>query len=371
MKLTCTQENLSNGLSIVGKSIGKDSALPILANVLLTTDNKRLKLTTTNLEIGTSCLIGAKIEEEGKITVPAQLLTNYINNLPADKIEIEVKGTDMKVSAGSYKANIKGIDHQEFPLIPKIDSKPFAKVSGRELKTALTQIIYAAAHDESRPEIAGVYLRSQKEKMKLAATDSYRLAEKELGLLEGTGGDEEMIVPISAMLELNRILSEQTEIVEISTSDNQVRFAFGDIELVSRLVEGQYPEYQRIIPKEFETKAQLSNKELTTALRTSSFFSKKDIAEVLVKTDLKKGALEIIAESGEVGKNVTLVKAEHLEGSNKEISFNPQYLLDCLLNIGTNSVNLMITADEKVGALQPVGEVEKDYIYIVMPIVKK
>lgn len=371
MKLTCTQENLSNGLSIVGKSIGKDSTLPILSNVLLTTDNKRLKLTTTNLEIGTSCTIGAKIEAEGKITVPAQLLTNYVNNLPVDKINIEVKDTDMKVSAGSYQANIKGIDHQEFPLIPKIDDKPFAKLSGRELKTALTQIIFAAAGDESRPEIAGVYLKSEKEKMKLAATDSYRLAEKEIGLLEGTGGDQEMIIPISAMLELNRILSDQTEIVEVSTSDNQVRFSFGDIELVSRLVEGQYPEYQRIIPKEFETTAQLSNKELSTALRTSSFFSKKDVAEVIVKTNAKKGVVEIVAESGEVGKNVTTVKAEELSGGDKEISFNPQYLLDCLLNIGTNSVNLMITADEKVGGLQPVGEGEQEYIYIVMPIVKK
>jgi len=371
MKLTCTQENLSKGLTVVGKSIGKDSTLPVLSNVLLTTDNKRLKLSTTNLEIGTSCLIGAKVEKEGKITVPAQLLSNYINNLPAEQINIEAKGTDLKISSGSYNANIKGIDSQEFPLIPKIEEKPFAKVSGKDLKTALSQIIFASANDESRPEIAGVYLKTDKSKIRLAATDSYRLAEKVVEVTAGAEEEVEMIVPISAMLELNRILSEQDEAVEIASSDNQVRFSFGDVELVSRLVEGQYPEYQRIIPKELETKAQVSNKELSTALRTSSFFSQKDVAEVVVKTKASQGVVEIIAESGEVGKNVTKVKAEKIEGGDREISFNPQYLLDCLLNIGTDKVSLMITADEKVGALKPIGAGEQDYVYIIMPIVKK
>ncbi|MBU1177959.1 DNA polymerase III subunit beta [Patescibacteria group bacterium] len=370
MKLTCTQENLARGLSIVSRSVGKNSTLPILANILLTTENKRLKLSATNLEIGSNCLVGAKIEKEGKITIPAQLISNYINNLPSGNINLEVANSTLKISAVNSKAEIKGIDPSEFPLIPKINSQPFCQVKGKDLKQALNQIIFATASEESRPEISGVYLKSSGSELILAATDSYRLAEKSIQSQIKNKGEIELIVPASAMQELNRIVGEEVDKITFSSSDNQIRFAFDDVELISRLVEGQYPDYKSIIPNKFTTTAVIDTSELISALRTASFFSKKDSAEVIINTRNKNNEIEIVAEAGEVGKNVSQVASE-VKGDDREISFNPQYLLDSLLNIEANQVNLMITADERVGALQSVGADKQDYIYIVMPIVKK
>lgn len=370
MKLICTQENLARGLSIVSRSVGKDSTLPVLANILLATENKRLKLSATNLEIGSSCLVGAKIEKEGKLTVPAQLISNYINNQPSGNIELDVVDDTLKISTSSSKAEIKGINSSEFPLIPKIDSTPFCQINGQELKKALNQIIFATASEESRPEISGFYIKSAGEQLTIAATDSYRLAEKTIKSEVKSKKEVELIVPSGAAQELNRIVGEDVETVSFSTSDNQIKFSFDDVELVSRLVEGQYPDYKSIIPKEFATKSLVDASELISILRTSSFFSKKDSAEVVVKTDSKKNEIEIIAETGGVGKSVSKIAGE-IKGDDREISFNPQYLLDSLLNIEANQVSFMITADERVGALRPIGEDEKNYIYIVMPIVKR
>ena len=369
MKLTCTQENLTKSLSIIGRSIGKDSTLPILANVLLETENKRLKLSTTNLELSSSSLIGAKIEKEGKTTVPAQLLFNYINNLPTGNIELEVKNNILSISTSDAQTEMKIINPDDFPLIPKTEAKPFCGVAGSELKQALDQVVFAAAPDESRPEITGVYLKLEKSQIKIAATDSYRLAEKIIKPVETTKGKLAMIIPVSAMQEINRVISEDVEYIEFTSSDNQIKFSFNDTEITSRLIEGQYPDYTRIIPKKFETKVVLETPEFISALRAASFFSKRDAAEVIIKTDNKRRRIEVVAESGDLGKNVSHVGGD-VQGDDREISFNPQYLLDSLTNIDTSQVSLMITADERVGALQPVNG-EEDYIYIAMPIVKK
>ncbi|NQV13553.1 MAG: DNA polymerase III subunit beta [Parcubacteria group bacterium] len=370
MKISCTQENLIRGLSVVSRSVGKDSTLPVLANILLSTENKRLKLSATNLEIGSTCLVGAKIEKEGEITIPAQLISNYVNNLPSGNINIEVIDNTLNISSTNSKAKIKGINSSEFPLIPKIETQPFCQVSGSELKQALNQTIFAAALEESRPEISGIYLKSSGTQLIIAATDSYRLAEKTIKSNIKNKGEVELIVPATAMQELNRIVGEEIEAVSLSSSDNQIKFSFDDVELISRLVEGQYPDYQNIIPKEFATEAVVDVGGFISTLRTSSFFSQKDSAEVVIKINNKKSKIEIIAETGEVGKNVSQTASE-VKGDDREISFNPQYLLDSLLNIETEKVKFMITADERVGALQPISSDKDNYIYIVMPIVKK
>ena len=370
MKLTCTQENLTRGLSIVSRSVGKNSTLPVLANILLATENKRLKLSATNLEIGSNCVVGAKIEKEGKVTIPAQLISNYINNLPSGKIDLEVSNNILKISSANSKAEIRGIDPAEFPLIPNISSTPFCQIKGSDLKQTLDQIIFATAPEESRPEISGVYLKSSSSKIVLAATDSYRLAEKTIESQTKSKKDVELIVPASAMQELNRIVGEEVESVTLSYSNNQIKFAFDEVELISRLIEGQYPDYRSIIPDKFATNAVLNTNEFISTLRTASFFSKKDSAEVIIKTRGGDNKIEIIAETGEVGKNISEVSSE-IKGDDREISFNPQYLLDSLLNINSNQVNLLITADERVGAIQPTSSTKQDYIYIVMPIVKK
>src|SRR4030042_2504829 len=278
MNLSCLQENLSQGLNIVSHISDKNTSLPILNNILIKTENKNIKLISTNLEIGINCAIRGKVEEDGEITIPGRIFADYISLLPNDKVNIELKGDEAHINCNNYSTKIKGNPSSDFPLIPSIKKEESAsvEVAISDLRSAAQQVIFAIAPNEARPEISGIYISAKDNSLTLAATDSFRLAEKKIKITARKNGDElNTIIPYKTLNELGRILSslgrndemEEEETVSIYITDNQIFFSCKNIELISRTIDAKYPDYGQIIPTEFKTTAVMDVKTLANAVK--------------------------------------------------------------------------------------------------------
>lgn len=365
MKLSCTQENLQQGLSIVGRTVSSDNALPVLSNVLLKTKKGSLQLSATDLEIGVTCIVRCKVEEEGSITIPARLLTEYITSLPEGNVEIELKKNNLHLSLGEYKANIKGVDAEEFPLIPRVKQEPQIEVSAEALREAILRVVFAATPDESRPEIAGVLMSQKKDKLVLVATDSYRLAEKKIRDAEFASKIEDIILPAKTLQELARAFEGVTGAVKIAIAENQALFSANGIELVSRLVEGQYPDYKQIIPTSHQTSVIADSKELLKATQITSLFSRTGANDIKIEFLPDKNELVLKAISDQIGDNVSRIKAK-ITGKKGSIVFNYRYLIDGISNMGNGNVVFEIGMESSPSLLKP--EEATDYVYVIMPI---
>lgn len=367
MKLTCTQENLQRGLSIVNHLAGKNTTLPILNNVLLKAENGVLELSTTNLEVGVKCLVRGKIEEEGAFTVQARLLSDYVNLLPSQPVNLEMKDSELKVSCESYKTKVKGMSAEDFPLISSVETKKTIQLPVNEFKEALGQVIFAVALDETRPEISGVYFQLDKKGLVLASTDSFRLAERILVLKNAPSSEDNFIVPFRTLQELNRILGDASgdEPLTIRWTDNQVSFEFDGIELISRLIEGQYPDYHQIVPTNFKTEIVIDAKEFTQLVKSASLFCRAGINDVTLVANPDKKELEIMSSNSQLGENKGSIQAE-ITGEANEIVFNYRYVLDGLQNMSAKEVRLKLIDKHNPGLFLPEGETS--YTYIIMPI---
>ncbi|HEX9664359.1 MAG TPA: DNA polymerase III subunit beta [Patescibacteria group bacterium] len=365
MKFTSTQENLNQGLMIVSHIAAKTTSLPILNNVLIKAGGGVIQLETTNLELGVTCQVRGKVEAEGSFTVGAKLFADYVNLLPRENVNIELNDQTLKVSCKNYQTKINGAPAEDFPLIPQLEKKEPAKLKIADFKKALSQVVFAAALDETRPEINGVFLNFKGNKLTLAATDSYRLAEKVLNLDQGLAGDKNLIVPLRTFQELQRILTDGLEgdTIEIYLGDNQILFLFNGVELISRLVEGKYPDYKQIIPTDFKTTAVASVSELAKVIKTASLFCRTGINDINLKVIPNK--VTVSSANSQLGENRTEIETE-TSGDDNEIVFNFRYLLDGLNNIDTNEVELKIIDPNSPGLLK--SREGQDYVYIVMPI---
>ncbi|MCK5475743.1 MAG: DNA polymerase III subunit beta [Candidatus Pacebacteria bacterium] len=378
MKFICTQENLNKALNVVGKIINKNSTLPILNNVLLKTEKGRLKLSSTNLEIGINYLIGGKVESEGEITIPTKLFHNFVSNLPAGNVEIKLREDVLSVKCNGYKTNIKGLDAKEYPLTPKIDVKPIFKINSFILKKALSQVIPAISSSESRIEITGVFMdlsNLDKNIVTLVSTDSYRLAESFINIDKDSvnkdykdilGNAISIIIPKDTIVELVRNLDDQEDDVEVIISEGQILFNFGNANIISRLIEGKYPDYKQIIPNDFKTIINIDKNEIIKATKITSLFS--DISNNSIELKLMAGSknLEITSETNNLGSNNTKI-AVQIEGDNKDINMLHNYksLIDGLNNISGDKVILKINDDNSPMVLT--SDVDKNYTYIIMP----
>ncbi|MDQ3855797.1 MAG: DNA polymerase III subunit beta, partial [Chloroflexota bacterium] len=256
MKLSCLQENLSRGLNVVSRAVSARSTLPILGNILLASDNGRLKLAATNLELGITTWIGAEIEQEGTITVPARLLTDFVGTLPNDRVNLETfQGNKVRVSAGHSSADIIGMDAEDFPVIPTVSDEPTVRIEPGLIKEMIDQVVFAAATDDSRPVLAGVLVKFENGSLTMAAADGFRLAIKEHGLEADTSGIS-VIVPAKALDALSKLLGDSEEPVEVTVTPNrsQVLFHSENVDIVSRLVDGNFPNYTQIVPKQYQTR---------------------------------------------------------------------------------------------------------------------
>lgn len=374
MKVSCLQENLAKGLSIVGRAVASRSTLPVLSNVMLATDNGRLKLSATNLELGVNCWVGAKVEEEGATTVPARLLTDFVNSLPPERIDMElaVRTQTLNLRCARFEANIKGIDAQEFPIIPTADDGERAiRLEPEALRQMIDQVVFAAATDESRPILTGVLAHFEGDRLTLAAADGFRLSVR--GAPIGQSVDEiiEVIVPARALGELARISADQEEWVEviITPARNQILFHLQDIDLVSQLIEGRFPDYRQIIPSGYTTRTVLDTSGFLKATRVSHLFA-RDAAnivrlEVAPGDELMPGHITLAATSAELGDNVGQLDAS-IEGTPLEIAFNAKYLMEILSVIDTAQVVLETSSSSSPGVLRPVGD--DDFIHVIMPM---
>ena len=378
MKISCLQENLSRGLAVVGRAVASRATLPVTQNVLLSVDQSMLKLSATNLEIAMTTWVGAMIEEEGSITVPARLLTEFVNSLPNDKIDLEFnQGSGLlQISSGSSNARINITDASEFPPIPTVDDGIAAEVDPLVLKSAITRVAFAAATEESRPVLTGVEMKLEGSKFTMAAADGFRLAVQNGPLLKSVPEPMSMIVPARTMTEVSRLIGDREEPVEIlmTPAKGQVMFRVrgGDtVEIVSQLLQGTFPNYEQLIPQSYTTRAVMDLPTVLRAARTASIFA-KDGSNIIrmhlmpSTTDNEPPKVEISARSEEVGDNQDLVDLDEIEGEEGKIAFNSRYLLDVLSVLEKGKVALETTTSSSPGVFKPVGS--DDYIHVVMPM---
>jgi len=373
MKLSCLQENLNRGLGVVGRAVATRTTLPITNNVLLATDESRLKLVATNLEMAISCWIGAKVEEEGAITVPARLLNEFVSSLPADKIDISIApGTKtLGLQCARFEARISGVDAKEFPPIPRVDEGIVTKVEVEALRQAITQVVFAAATEESRPVLTGIDARFDGDLLTLAAADGFRLAVYKLKLAEPVSQEAEVIIPARSLAELSRLMGDQDETVDITINPNksQALFRLKNMELVSQLVQGTFPQYEQLIPQSYSSKAIVDVAEFLRASKTASIFARdgSGIVRLVVTSggELAPGKLTISARSEEIGDDVGEIDAV-VDGEESKIAFNGKYLADVLGVIREQQVSLETTAPSSPGVIRPVGV--DNYVHVVMPM---
>lgn len=365
LKIVCLQENLIKGLQAVSHLAGKNTNLPILNNVLICAENGQITLTTTNLEIGISCKVRGKVEVDGKCTVQARLLTDFISLLPKDNVSIELEDEKLKIECANDKTSINTLSSEDFPLLPGVNKKDKYTIKTNVLRGALLKTVFSIALDSTRPEISGAFLSIKDKKITLVGTDSYRLAEKTITLDESVG-DNKIIIPIETIQEMIRIVSDTSEEnINLYVDENQILFEADGIELVSRLTEGSYPDYRQIIPTESKTKIEVEVSELIQAIKRTSLFCKPGINDIKLSFVPDKGEIVLMSTSNQLGENITTVQAK-IEGIENEITFNYRYLLDGLNTLGNNDLILEINDNSSPGLIK--SENDKDYIYIIMPI---
>jgi len=363
MKAVCTQENLNKGLAIVSHIAGKNISLPILNNILIKARDGFLTLVGTNLDIGIKTKIRGKIESDGELTVQARLLTEYINLLSSQNITLIKKDNDIQIQTNEQNTVIKGQPADEYPIIPEVNETDGVLISKADFKQALDQVIFSASYDDTRPEISGVYIIVDNNKMFLVATDSYRLAEKQLEVSSSEYDHIDKIIPLRVLQEVLRVLGDKGDI-KIYFSDNQVVFKMDETIIISRLIEGNYPDYKQIIPDGSKTKAEFNKNDLLKLVKAASLFTKTGINDILIEFE-PKGEVKISAINTQLGENKSSMKAD-IKGEKNKIVFNYKYLVDGLQHMGSSKVELQITSPEIPAILKPVGS--DDYMYLIMPI---
>ena len=361
MKLQVTQENLHKALNTVARIANTRGTLPVLANVLIKTVNGRLSIAATNLDIATTQYIGAKIEGEGAITVPARLMQDFVGSLPSGVINLELDEFRLHVSTDQYTSVINGVSAEEFPIMPAIENARHWTIAGASLKRALQQVVFAASNDEARPVLTGVYLHTVDGKLCIAATDSHRLAEKELGPSQEV---IQLLVPASALQDVLRILGDFEDDVVVASDDQQVLFQIGEVELVARLIEGKYPDYRKLIPQDFATTAVLKRADLLNIAKVSSLFARESAGSITINIDEAKQSISIRSVASQLGENTATAEAK-ITGSGS-ITLNSRFLLDGLQALSCEEV--FFGCNGKLDATVLRAASASDYTHIVMPL---
>ncbi len=373
MRVSCLQENLARGLNIVSRAVGARTTLPVLSNVLLATDNGRLRLAATNLDMGITAWIGASVEEDGAITVPARTLNDLVNALSPERVDLEVavRTNALHLACGATTANIKGIDAYEFPPIPEPgDEDDVLPIPADIFKGAVDLVAFAAARDESRPILTGVSMSFQDGLLTLAAADGFRLSVREIPLDTEFYESFSIVVPARALHEVARIITESDETVQLvlPSDRSQVLFHLEHVEVVSQLIDGAFPDYRQIIPREVVTRTVLYTADFLRACRRADIFAREANHTVRFNSEPQEGAAGVVrvrAQASETGENEVVLDAS-IEGEGIEIAFNVRYLIDVLSVIPQDQIVVKTIRPDKPGVLQPIGD--ESFTHVVMPM---
>jgi DNA polymerase III subunit beta len=371
MKVEVLKENLKSGLGIVEKIVGKNLSLPILDNVLINAEDNFLNLNSTDLETAIRLWMLAKIVKKGKVAIPAKFFSSFISALPNEKITLEEKNQGLYVECKNFKNSIQGLNAEEFPIIPEFKGAQIIEVENKKLGQGLSQIAEIASPSQSRPEISGIYFYFSNSILKIVATDSFRLGEKTITLEKPLPNQISFIIPQKPARELINILSEKDGQTKIYVLPNQVMFEFPmpetdhpQVQIISRIIEGEYPNYQEIIPTKFKTQVVIKRDDFLSQIKTASLFSGK-VNEVKVKANTETKEVEISAQDSDIGQSQSSIQGK-IEGETIEAAFNHKFLADGLNNIKSSEVSFEFSKEDGPCVLRPVGDAS--YIYVVMPI---
>lgn len=374
MKVTVLQENLARGLSTVSRAVSPRSTLPVLSNILIASDEGRLRLSATNLELGITCWIAARIDEEGSTTVPARTFADLVNTLPGDQVQLnlDVKTQNLHVKSGSSNNDIKCIDAQEFPPLPVPEMDGAVQLNVADFKEMIQQVVFAASTDEARPVLMGVLMHVEKDKLTMAAADGFRLSVRKAVLSNPVPQPLNLIIPSRALSELARVASDPEEPIYMVAPKNrgQVLFRVKDVEVVSQLIDGTFPDYQQIIPRSYKSRTLVSTASLLKACKQAEIFAREgsNVARFDIKQangEMQPSEVEISATSEETGKNETIVEAT-VDGGSVLIAFNVKFLREALEVIKTPNVALETSAANAPGVIKPVGD--DNFLHVIMPM---
>ncbi len=368
MKLSCLQENLANGLSIVGRAVPSRTTMPILSNILLATDHGQLKIAATNLEQSIVHWVGGRVETEGALTVPARNFIDLVSSLPPEPVNLEMNQEEqtLSVDCGSVKASFRGINAEEFPVVPEPEEDDGLTVEANELREGLEHTTFAASNDDSHPVLTGVLAEFEGETLTLAAADGFRLSVRRVSLVHPVAHPFNVIIPARALSELMRILGTQEDPVNVSTTSthNQILFRLEHTVLNSQLIDGNFPDYRRIIPDGHKTRVVMGREEWLQACKRAAIFA-RDVANI-VRLDVQPGEITVSANSAESGQGETRLTAS-VEGDPLEIAFNVRFLIDVLSALDTPQVALELNTSTNPGVIKAVGD-EEIYTHVVMPM---
>ena len=374
MKVTVLQENLARGLSTVSRAVSPRSTLPVLSNILIASDEGRVRLSATNLELGITCWIAARIDEEGSTTVPARTFADLVNTLPGDQVQLnlDVKTQNLHVKSGSSNNDIKCIDAQEFPPLPVPEMDGAVQLNVADFKEMIQQVVFAASTDEARPVLMGVLMHVEKDKLTMAAADGFRLSVRKAVLSNPVPQPLNLIIPSRALSELARVASDPEEPIYMVAPKNrgQVLFRVKDVEVVSQLIDGTFPDYQQIIPRSYKSRTLVSTASLLKACKQAEIFAREgsNVARFDIKQsngEMQPSEVEISATSEETGKNETIVEAT-VDGGSVLIAFNVKFLREALEVIKTPNVALETSAANAPGVIKPVGD--DNCLHVIMPM---
>lgn len=372
MKVQVLQENLQRGLSIVGRAVATRSTLPITANVLLLTDNGRLKLAATDLDIAISAWVGAKIDEPGATTVPSRLIADFVASLPAATVNLEIpeRGRQVKLECARNESTINAMDAEDFPKIATLAGGNAIEIDPKALRKAIERVEFAAASDDSRPVLTGVHVRSEGTKLTFASADGFRLAVADIELARAPEEPIEVVVPARALREVSRLLGDAAETVEmrLNSQKTQVQFTLTDVELVAQLIQGTFPNYSQLIPSEYTTRVRVSLEEFRREARIAAIFARDGSGIIRLEIfpgDGMPGRLKVSARADEIGNNEGEIDAS-VEGDASKIAFNSRYLQDVLGALTGDEVALEMTSPSSQGVFRPVAD--EGYVHVVMPM---
>ncbi len=361
MNITVVQKNFQKALSITERIISKNISLPILHNVLLKTGNNKLIISSTNLEIGINYSIGAKIEEKGEIAIPARILSDFISNIQDEKVTLTTKGRVLNINSKNYKTQMVCFDTKEFPIIPKIEEKPITILPAQILKNGLLSVINSTSLLETRPELAGVFIKFNPQNIELAATDSFRLSERIINQKPYFTGSA--IIPRNTVVEIIRVFSDIDSDISVTLSENQILFSSTDFIIISRLIDGNYPDYKKVIPENFISKVLLLKDELEKGVRLASLFT-SNISDI--KVNVLGDKTEITAKNVDKGELLSSIESK-LKNEPFSISLNYNYLLDGIKMINSEKVILQYTGDGSPLVIKKENE-DNSFTYVIMPL---
>jgi len=372
MKIEVLREKLNQAIAIVGRTAIKSASLPILEGVMIKADDNAVHFLATDLEVGIKVSVLAKILKAGQVVIPARIISALGRLMNGDKVSLDLVKNTLVIKDDENETSLQILNSEDFPVIPQPNEDFSIKINGSVLSQALSQVVDCASTSQSRPEISGVYLRIAGDQLTIAATDSYRLAQKNISLSEKVKKEREMILPAKAASHLIGIVSESNNSIEITGDDNQIKFGISlgesplnlDVEMVSRLIEGTYPRYQDVIPQKPPVSIRVDRHEFIGKIKAASLLSDQTY-EVRLSTQSEEGRLRIEARSSRVGEFKSSIVAE-IEGGEVEVAFNGRFLSDALLNMSGSDVQLSLTDADKA-ALITSGD-DQSYLYVLMPI---